>query len=203
VHVQPLGVWSDKDCFLENTPGDGEEHERARASAGPSSDHVSPSYARHDGLREPVTIHTDRLLTLVTVNPLLPGFNPQNNSGRPPWCIFVWGSFVSFKAVVESVNLTFTYFSSDGRPLRAKAVLALKQYDDLEKWPQNPTSGTPYPHSVRWLLPGQTLDRIAAEVYGDAGKWRLIADANGIHDPLNLPEGMALMVPSVEAASRG
>jgi hypothetical protein len=152
---------------------------------------------------EPVTKHTDRLLTLVTVDPQLPGFSAESNKGRPPWCMFVWGSFVSFKAVVESVHLTFTYFGSDGTPLRAKTVLSLKQFDGQEKWPQNPTSGTPHPHSVRWLLPGQTLDRIAAEVYGDPGKWRLIADANGILDPLKLPEGTPILVPTIEAGSRG
>lgn len=151
---------------------------------------------------EPVTKHTDLLFSLVTVDANLPGSSKHNNSGRPPWCQFHWGDFQSFKAVVENLQLKFTYFSSKGVPLRAVATLSLKQYDDKEKWPQNPTSGTPHPHSVRWLLPGQTLDRVAAKVYGDPGKWRAIAEANGILDPLVLPQGQAIVVPELEATSR-
>lgn len=150
---------------------------------------------------KPVTEHTNRLLALVTVSE--DGPKKEDNSARPPWCQFVWGNFKSFKAVVESLELRFTYFSSKGVPLRAQATLRLKQYDAKDKWPQNPTSGTPYPHSVRQLLPGQTLDRVAAQVYGDAAQWRLIAQANGILDPLDLPVGSSIVIPDLRVSSRG
>lgn len=148
----------------------------------------------------PVTKTTDKLLSLVTVKEKPSG--KGDNSNRPPWCRFIWGSFSSFKAVVDNLQLKFTYFSSTGVPLRAVATLALKQFDDKDKWPQNPTSGTPNPHSVRQLLPNQTLDRIAAEVYGDASQWRLIAEANGILDPLDLPVGSSIVIPYPGVSSR-
>jgi hypothetical protein len=147
-----------------------------------------------------VTDHTNKLLKLVMVGDK---GSTSDNSKRPPWCQFVWGSFRSFKAVVENLQLKFTYFSSTGTPLRAQATLSLKQYDNGDKWPQNPTSGTPYPHAVRQLLPGQTLDRVAAEVYEDPAKWRVIAEANGIIDPLELPVGSSIIIPRLEVSGRG
>jgi hypothetical protein len=39
------------------------------------------------------------------------------------------------------------------------------------------------------------LDLIAAEVYDDAAKWRLVAEHNQIADPLALRPGMRLRVP--------
>jgi len=61
--------------------------------------------------------------------------------------------------------------------------------------PQNPTSGTPRPHRVHRVQPGETLDRIAAAHLGDATSWRVIAQANGIEDPLAVKPGTLLAIP--------
>jgi hypothetical protein len=153
---------------------------------------------------EPVTTHTEELLNLTKVDPSVRGANSSNNSARPPWCEFHWGDFHSFKAVVENLQIKFTYFASSGTPLRAQAQLTLKQYEDVESWAlQNPTSGTPRPHAVHRIVPGETLDRVAARHYGDPTRWRLIADANEILDPLELEPGTALAIPEPEVMSRG
>ena len=104
------------------------------------------------------------------VDPTLPGYDAERNSGRPPWVKFRWGTHVhSFKAVVKSTEVTFTYFSSDGVPLRANVELSLEQYEPDGNWgPQNPTSGTPKPNRTHQVNVGDTLDRIAARYYGDA-----------------------------------
>ena len=156
----------------------------------------------HDG--SPVTAHTNRLLSLMRVDESLPGSDRSNNRARPPWVRFRWGGFHSFKAVLEQLSLTFTYFASDGTPLRAKADVTLTQYEDEQAWgPQNPTSGTPTPHRLHHVVPGETLDRIAATYFGDATRWRMIAEANGVTDPLRLPAGKALVIPELQGVSRG
>jgi nucleoid-associated protein YgaU len=143
-----------------------------------------------------VTEHTGKLLDLMKADPNLPGGDASRNSGRPPWVEFHWGKLHSFRAVVEKLQLRFTYFASDGMPLRAKVDLSLKQFKDEAELPlQNPTSSTPSVHTVHTLLPGETLDRIAARHYQDPNRWRLIADANGIIDPLDIPSGTTLILP--------
>jgi nucleoid-associated protein YgaU len=145
---------------------------------------------------EPVTKHTDKLLSLLKVDSSIAGADRSRNSARPPWVEFHWGSLYSFKAIVERLQLKFTYFASTGMPLRAKADISLKQWKDEEALPlQNPTSLTPSLHTVHQLLPGETLDRIAAMHYGDPARWRLIAQANNIVDPLALPVGTPLAIP--------
>lgn len=150
----------------------------------------------------PVTRHTSRLMNAMKVDTTLPGHDPDRNKGRPPWVQFHWGDLHSFKAVIESLEVTFNYFAAGGMPLRAKAGVSLKQYEEEAKWgPQNPTSGTPEPHRAHQLQLGETLDRLAGRYYGDPTKWRLIARANNIHNPLAVPVGTMLVIPKQGAAT--
>ncbi len=45
---------------------------------------------------------------------------------------------------------------------------------------------------------GDTLISIAEDVYGDRGKWRLIAEANGIDDNNRLRVGQRLRIPAAD-----
>jgi phage protein U len=151
-----------------------------------------------------VSEHTTALLDLLNVNPALAGSDPKSNKARPPWVEFHWGKLHSFKAVVERLQIKFTYFASDGMPLRAKADLTLKQYKDEDEKPlQNPTSFTPTLHSVHRLVYGETLDRVAAQHYADPTRWRLIAEANDIVDPFTLTPGDLLIIPELPVRHRG
>jgi nucleoid-associated protein YgaU len=49
--------------------------------------------------------------------------------------------------------------------------------------------------TTRVVRRGDTLAGIAAEVYRDPTKWRVIADANAIENPFALPAGSKLTVP--------
>jgi LysM repeat protein len=144
-----------------------------------------------------VTTHTNKLLKLMDVDTSLPGYDAARNNGRPPWVKFHWGtSLHSFKAVVKSIDVGFTYFSSEGLPLRANVEVSLEQYEPDANWgPQNPTSGTPRPNRTHQVEVGDTLDRISARYYGNPTQWRAIAAANGVTDPLDLRPGRLLAIP--------
>lgn len=145
---------------------------------------------------EAVTKYTGKVLGLMDIDPTLPNTDESTNNARPPYVVFHWGNLHSFKAVVTNVNLSFTYFSSTGTPLRAKVQMGLTQFaESLAFGPQNPTSGTPQPHRVHRVQPGETLDRISARYYGDSTRWRAIASANSIVDPLALKVGSLLSIP--------
>ena len=152
---------------------------------------------------EDVTYHTNKLLDLLKVDMSLAGSDKNRNKGRPPWVEFHWGPLHSFRAVVERLQIKFTYFAADGMPLRAKADLALKQYADEAVQPlQNPTSHTPSLQTVHRLSHGETLDRLAARHYADPTRWRLIAEANDIVDPLGLHPGDLLVIPELPVRRR-
>lgn len=144
-----------------------------------------------------VTVHTNKLLTLMEVDTKLAGYDKAKNNGRPPWVKFHWGTHLhSFKSVISSATVTFTYFSNEGLPLRANVELSLDQYEPDANWgPQNPTSGTPQPNRTHRVQVGDSLDRIAARYYGDSTQWRDIANLNGIADPLDLAPGRLISIP--------
>lgn len=148
----------------------------------------------------PVTNHTGKILALMEIDPNLPGTDETTNNARPPTVTFHWGDLHSFVAVVADLRLTFSYFSSSGVPLRAQMQLELRQYERSEAFgPQNPTSGTPKPSRVHRVQPGETLDRISARYYGDATRWRMLASANLVEDPLALRPGSLIDIPRLES----
>jgi hypothetical protein len=148
-----------------------------------------------------VTNFTDKLLKLMEIDTTLPGYDQSRNNGRPPWVKFHWGTHIhSYKAIITSTNVTFTYFSHEGLPLRANVELALTQFEPEGNWgPQNPTSGTPNPNRTHQVQVGDTLDRLASRYYGDSTRWRDIATLNGISDPLDLRPGTHLAIPERSA----
>lgn len=150
-----------------------------------------------------VSVYTNRLMSLMDIDPSLPGSDRQRNSGRPPWVRLTWGDLTSFQAIVERVQVRYTYFADSGTPLRAKAEVSLKQYDDKATRPlQNPTSHTETIHATHRVVAGETLDRIAARHYRDPSQWRVIAEANGVVDPLDLVPGTLLAVPELPVRHR-
>jgi len=50
---------------------------------------------------------------------------------------------------------------------------------------------------------GQRLDELAQQYYGDPSLWRLVASLNGIADPMQIPAGTVLRLPSASALRRG
>jgi nucleoid-associated protein YgaU len=119
---------------------------------------------------------------------------------NPPSVMLVWGKITLFPAVVEKVTITFTMFSPEGIPIRAKADVDLKQNellgDDLIPF-QNPSSRTDA-RQTRLVHAGQRLDQIAHEAYGDARLWRFLAEANHLDDPFHLSDGQILVIPDFE-----
>lgn len=117
----------------------------------------------------------------------------------PPWVLFGWGARVHITAYVESVDVKCTMFKPDGTPLRATCTVAMKEIPpELAK--QNPTSGGVATLRSHLVVEGDSLPLIAYQEYGDAGAWRVLADANGIDDPMRIRSGSRVLVPDLGQA---
>ncbi|GAO11963.1 LysM peptidoglycan-binding domain-containing protein [Streptomyces lydicamycinicus] len=123
------------------------------------------------------------------------------NSKRPspPWVRFSWGSFntVQFVAYVTSVSATYTLFNPTGEPIRATCTLSLTEVAMPTKG-QNPTSGALSARRIHRTVAGDSLASLAWREYGDATRWRLIAEANEIDDPMRLRPGTELLLPAAD-----
>jgi nucleoid-associated protein YgaU len=128
--------------------------------------------------------------------------DPQSVNGKrpsPPWVKLSWGSLkaAQFTAIMTSVNVTFTRFSPDGTPNRARCQLSLQEVPQPTKG-QNPTSGALNAARVHSVVVGDSLASLAWNEYGDPTVWRAIARANNIDDPMRLKPGRELLLPAAE-----
>jgi hypothetical protein len=121
----------------------------------------------------------------------------NSDKKEPPRVAFHWGVF-RFAAVITNMTQKFTLFKKDGTPVRAKVDITFTQYTDVNDYPaQNPTSGGGPVLRTWQLVRGDRLDNIAAEVYGDATKWRQIAEYNNLDHPLAIRPGQRITIPEL------
>ncbi|MCQ4045101.1 LysM peptidoglycan-binding domain-containing protein [Streptantibioticus rubrisoli] len=120
-----------------------------------------------------------------------------------PWVRFNWGSTktTAFNGVVSQLSVDYTLFDVDGKPLRAKCSLSIEEAS-VDPPGQNPTSGAREARSTHRVVAGDSLPLLAWREYGDATAWRMIAEANGIDDPMVLVPGTELLVPDAQSAVR-
>jgi hypothetical protein len=113
----------------------------------------------------------------------------------PPEVAFHWGVF-RFVAVITEMTQKFTLFKMDGTPVRAKVDVSFTQHKDVNDYPnQNPTSGDGPIRRVYQVVAGDRLDTIAYSIYGNAARWRQIAEYNHLDNPLVLRPGQLLTIP--------
>jgi hypothetical protein len=141
----------------------------------------------------PVRQSTAALLDMMEVPSGKTGGSP---TAVPPFVTFEWGRLV-FKGAVTSLSVTYKLFKPDGDPLRADVKLTLKQAAVIQPG-QNPTTRAAAGFGVHRVRDGDTLPSISYEAYGDATKWRLIAEANGVDNPLHLRRGAPLSLPRLD-----
>jgi hypothetical protein len=144
----------------------------------------------------------DELLKMMDVPS---GTGGGNAKAAPPHVTFKWGDVPSFKAACTSLTITFQLFDHTGTPIRADVKLALKQVEpaptsssNSPSRPTNPTTRSEGGLGVHIVRDGDSLHSIAHRSYGDPGRWRLIAEANGIDNPLHLRRGTALDLPRID-----
>lgn len=133
-----------------------------------------------------VRAHTQQVYDLLGID---------SSTHAPPICDISWGTF-RFRGVLDQVSGKFSLFLSNGTPVRATLTVTFKEFIDVEVLVQeNPTQSADH-RKTRTVKAGDRIDTIAAEEFGDAGKWRLVADANGLDDPMALHPGDVLKIPA-------
>jgi hypothetical protein len=142
---------------------------------------------------EDVSLQTNKLWAFMRPDKAL----SNSDKKEPPRVAFHWGVF-RFAAVITNMTQKFTLFMKDGTPVRASVDITFTQYNDVNDYPaQNPTSGGGPVLRTWQLIRGDRLDNIAAAVYGDATKWRQIAEYNNLDNPLAVRPGQRITIPEL------
>ncbi len=119
----------------------------------------------------------------------------DGNKHRPPYVTFTWGS-ISVTGVVESMNTTFTMFNGRGVPIQAQVDCQIKSTGDSTAAQRTPLF-SPDRTKSRVMSEDINLWGLAASEYGDINRWRVIAKANHIMDPLDVEPGTLIKVPAL------
>ncbi len=131
--------------------------------------------------------------------------------GNPPICRFVWGKSWHIPGIVRSIAEKLEYFTKDGLPRRSLIRLLFRRV--LEPvTPRAHKSGNGYQHpsigqtsgmpgfgermDSYEVLGGERPDQIGYANYDDPAKGRAVMAYNKIDDPLRIPAGTILNMPS-------
>lgn len=142
-----------------------------------------------EGPATDVRAETNKLVALTRI---------ERDLGRPPVVTLSWGgapqgSDFPFVGVVTNLQQSFVLFRASGEPVRANLTVALTEYIDPE---QNKRMTDPE-LATYVVKRGDSLSAIAARLYRDPTRWRVIATANGIDDPRSLPIGARMTIPKL------
>jgi hypothetical protein len=130
---------------------------------------------------------------------------PEGDKFVPPAVRFLWGSF-QFDGIMESMEESLEFFSSDGRPLRASVTINLTQ-QKITEFTFRATAGpgaTPSP-GTRPLTPapqGKSVQSMA-DSQGKGDNWQDIASANNIENPRLLQPGQLVDLNASASVSIG
>lgn len=118
----------------------------------------------------------------------------QGETHQPYYVHAYWGRF-AFRGVLTQADITYKLFDRAGEPLRATVKLSLKEALSPEEVAAEDRPASPDLYQTRLVTDGETLDAIAADVYGDPAYWRPLAAANRLTNPRGLVTGQLLVLP--------
>jgi len=115
---------------------------------------------------------------------------------RPNYVQLSWGSII-FKGVLTTLNVTYTLFSPQGVPLRAKASVTFEESMDPATIAKDDDRQSPDMTHLRTVLEGDTLPMMCYSIYGDPSLYLEIARINELDHFTDLVPGMRIEFPPV------
>lgn len=123
----------------------------------------------------------------------------QGDTHQPYYVHAHWGRF-TFRGILTQADVTYKLFDRAGEPLRATVKLSLKEALSPEEVAAEDRPTSPNLHQTWLVKDGESLDAIAARVYGDPGLWRPLATVNRLTNPRGLVTGQVLLLPPLETS---
>jgi hypothetical protein len=184
---------SKTNTFSETPANDSNNPQAQLSNTGPQTLKLKLTFDTYES-KEDVTLETNKLWKFMMRSESDSG--GSNNRSEAPQVAFEWGVF-KFVSYITQMTQKFTLFKKDGTPVRATVDVTFTQYTDVDDYErQNPTSGGGTTERLYRVIAGDRLDTIAAKVYQDSAKWRLIAEYNEISNPLRLQPGQMIRIPA-------
>lgn len=155
---------------------------------------MSDLYIVKGGVVTDVVDLVDLLLEWMGKN--VKGDKTKNILPKQYYLTMKWGNFER-KVWLSGLKSEFVRFDDSGVPIRAKIGLTLNVDDENRKPARgNPTSGGIPDRKSHLLTFADNLPLLAHANYGNTARWRDIAEANDLDDPLRARPGHRLFLPA-------
>ncbi len=142
-----------------------------------------------------------RLKYIDTLESLM-DYNPESHVVNA--VVFTWGMFsmatkhiALYVFAISKLEVEYNLFLPDGTPVRAKAMVHLRQLTTAQDIMKLLTKQSPDHSRIYTVKNGDTIQGIASMAYEDPREWRRIAKSNRIDDPMDLRPGLQLVLPPI------
>ncbi len=114
---------------------------------------------------------------------------------KPNYVKLIWGKGMNFKCQLTSLSFNYTLFKVDGSPLRAKASVSFKEYQNPTQNAATADNGSP-DMTHEWIVKaGDTLPALSSKIYGDSSHYLKVAAYNKLENFRYLRPGTTIYFP--------
>lgn len=137
----------------------------------------------------PVKQRVDNFLAVV--------YDYNGEAHRPHYLKLVWGNLTA-KVVLESLDITYNLFAPNGSPLRARLSTSFRDVVSYEMMEAKKRDNSPDLTHTRIIRKGDTLPNLCKQIYGDAGLYQEVAEANELSNFRKLLPGSTIFFPPLK-----
>ena len=125
------------------------------------------------------------------------GQNGGTPTAAPPFITFRWGK-LKFKGAMHEPHLRVQAVPPEGEPIRADVKLSLKQAGEPVQGPEPDHARAGRLRHAHASRTATRCPRSPTAPTATRRSWRLIAEANGVDNPMHLRRGSSLSLPTLE-----
>jgi LysM repeat protein len=118
----------------------------------------------------------------------------QGDKHRPRFVSIYWGT-LQFDGALETMDISYKLFDSQGRPLRAIVKASFIGSVEDKKRVAKENAQSPDLTKVRVIKEGDTLPLLCYQIYGDSKYYIEVARANSLNDFRYLETGVKIKFP--------
>ena len=127
----------------------------------------------------------------------------NDETHKPNFLRLLWGDFSfgtknGFDCILKDLQINYTLFASDGKPLRAKISATFVNYIEQERRVREEGKKSPDVTHLRKVKAGETLPLMVYNIYGDPSYYLQVAKVNGLVNFRSLAANTDLRFPPIE-----
>ena len=127
----------------------------------------------------------------------------NSSTHKPNYIRITWGNFPFnnrnvFDCLLSDLQINYTLFDGDGKPLRAKVSATFCSYVEQDFRIREEGKQSPDVTHERKVTAGDTLPLMVADIYGDPSYYLAVARVNGLVNFRNLATNTNIQFPPVE-----